>query len=385
MHPASFRNTLRRAADWHGHWRALTSQPRLDVVFVGPVADEAERRHRFADPDLKLQHVSGPRVVVQGVHGQSRLFNLTLAELQTRAGRAMGRERVVEAIQWAQQQGARVVLLAAGARELFALDGAALKARFPELVLTHGENGRAWLLSQDAEQLLVRTFGRHAAWRPRVLVLAPYEPLAHAVARQLQAAGHEVLGWGPDARRLAAWSRETGMPSRPGLASFGAVDVVVSASSDPAAQLDFQQLQALRRRRRRLVVLDAGQPATLTSAMLDRAQGTLWRLDAAQGAAGAKRLGGDVAEALALFHAIYRLRSTGALRRDWFQVGSLQQLLVGEALRELGVQTAAPSSFGIPQREGSLQLTGAIDPLLPAPAEPVRPPCAETMPAPLMA
>ncbi|MBB5204939.1 putative amino acid dehydrogenase [Inhella inkyongensis] len=359
-HASTLWRAALRTTDLPRHWRVLTSQPRLDVVFITNVRDEAERRRFFADPNDRLQHASGPRMRLRGVHAQVRGFNVTAEELLTRPGRKLARELFIECTRWAQDQGARVVLLAASTKRLFGRDGGELKAMFPDLVFTIGDNGTAWLLGQDVERALRRA---NLSAPARLLVIGPYGILGSAVAEHLAGARHEVIGWGPSTALLQEWSQQTGLSAALDFESIGKVDAVVCCSHSPEAKLTLERVQQLRRTRRKLLVIDVCEPANLDAEELARCGDLVRRQDA--GNAHAKGLSyglgplswqrlqlsrgtvfGCFAEAIALYQAIFRDRSSIALRRDWFEVSAFNQFIVAETFRELGIQAPEPHCFG---------------------------------------
>jgi hypothetical protein len=380
----TFRRALQRTFDLPRHWRALSSQARLDLVFIHAMSDELERRRYFADAGNRLQHASGERLCLRGIQAQRRGFNITQAELQSRAGRKLARDLLLQCLDWAQQQGARLVLLEGPAARLFEI--AELKRRYPELVLCRGDNGAAWLLGQQVEAALRQAFPQplHGiqGLRPRTLVQAPYSRLGRALSLQLQAAGHPLVGWGEDRERLRDWSLQTGLPALECFEDLGEFDLLVACAAGSNAALGPERLQALRRRRRRLLLIDA--TGMYRPEALRDCQGTVCLQPmVAMQARGLRRgllgsapsLPAGQAEAFALFHAIYRLRSTLALRRDWAVVNGLNQVLLADALADLGLSAPLPQA-------PALSL-GLRDPLRAAPRDAEQ--ACITLPAPLQA
>lgn len=368
LHPSSLWRAALHASDCAGHLRRLQGRPRLDVVFITNVRDEAERRRFFADPTRRDQHASGPRVRIGGVQAQVRGFNLTAAELGTRSGRKLARELFLDCVRWAQDQGARVVLLAASTKRLFGRAGAELKALFPELIFTIGDNGTACLLGQDVERVLQAS----GLQRPRVLVLGAYGILGQAVAERLQAQGHEVLGWGPSSALLQEWAARSGIPAQPEFERIGAVDVVVACTHSPDARLDAARVRQLQRLPGQpLLVVDVSEPANLDARTVQACAGRVWRQDAGNAHAVALRYGlgplswrqlqlcsgtvfGCFAEALALA-SLLRRQPERVQGRDWFEVSAYNQFLVARAFAELGLDLPTPHSFGRPVRIPRLQ------------------------------
>lgn len=383
VHPASFWRAATRLANLPRHWRCLNSQPRLNVVCIAPMRNEAERRRFFAQPEHRLQHASGAAMRLGPLQAQVRGFNITVAELATRAGRKLGRELVIECAQWAQAQGARVVLLAEGARRLFGADGAELKARFPQLLFTTGDNAAALLLVQDLERTLALAFPARLAEpapQPRILVLGAQTSLGRAVLEQLQMQGRSVLG--ADAAE-GSW------------VNLGPVDAVVVCSADPAARLNLERVQQLRRRHRRLLVIDGVEPPSMDAATLAacgdwvlhqsrsllRVPALRWGLGAGVlglQTHGARRLCARTVEALALYQAVFQGQSALTLSRDWFEGSAFNRFLLAQALSELDVQLDAPRSGGTRIHSFELTRRDAIRTL-------ALPESLETLPMPLRA
>lgn len=363
---------LMAAADYRRHWRTLTGQPKLDVVFICNVRDEAERA-LFYRPDATPRcQENGPRLYIQGVAGQIRGINFTAAEMYSREGRKQAKLAFIDAVRWAEAQGARVILLAASTKRLFGRDGTELKLLFPRLLFTIGDNGTAQLLCADVSRAIQRSGLR----QPRILVIAPYGILGSAVCSYLQAQGYQLLGFGSNATYLREFAEQTGIATVSDLQQAGAVDVVVACTHSEEARLTGPAIAALRKTHRKLLVIDVAEPANLTQPVYRAHQAELVRQDAGNGWSGALHyvLGqltsrqlmlapgtvfGCFAEALALYHAVYREHNALALSRDWFEVSPFNQALVGEAFRSLGIGLPQPHCFGEPVADFNLQRTDA--------------------------
>lgn len=368
-------STLWRAAlamsDHRRALRLLTDRPRLDVVFITNIRDEAERRRFFPAGASRSAHASGPRLHLQGIAGQVRGINFTAEEMYSREGRKQAKAVFISAVEWAQAQGARVVLLAASTKRLFGRDGAELKQRFPEMTFTIGDNGTALLLCQDVDRALA--LSQLKGRQPRILVIGPYGILGSAVSRHLMGRGHRVIGYGANERLLQDFSHETGMPVSHRLEELGEVDLVVACTHSTEAKLSCEAVQRLRRRYQRLVVVDVAEPANLDAEVYARCRTSVIRQDA--GNAYSPRLHyvlgplswnklhlsrgtvfGCFAEAMALYHAIYRQHNASALTRDWFEVSDFNSAIVREAFTALDIELPRPHCFGRPVEDFSLAM-----------------------------
>lgn len=366
---ANLWRALLAICDWRRALRLLTGRPPLDVVFITNIRDEAERQRFFSASADRMQHASGPRMHLGGVAAQVRGINFTAEEMYGREGRKQAKGVFVEAVRWAESQGARVVLLAASTKRLFGRDGAELKALFPQMLFTIGDNGTAQLLCEDVDRAIQQS-GLHKL-RPRILVIGPYGILGSAVSAHLMAQGHDVVGFGSTPKLLDDFAARTGMPVFHRIEEVGQVDLVVTCTHSAEAKLSLAHVQMLRRAQRRLLVVDVAEPANLDAETYARCRSAVLRQDAGNGYSPLLRyVGGALswrklhlargtvfgcfAEAMALFHAVYREHSPRALTRDWFVVDDFNTALVREAFASLRIGLPHPHCFGRPLRHFSL-------------------------------
>lgn len=374
---AAIRVALWRAlchlADWRGHWRYLTGCPAIDVAIITNVRDDAERHLFWGRWRPRSGHADGARIYLNGVAGRVRGLDVTAAELMTKEGRQRGRALFMDAVRWSHARGARVVLLAASTKRLFGRDGAALKAAFPDVLFTIGDNGTALLLCQDVQRALDNAgIGRGA----RVLVIGPYGILGTEVTCYLQAQGYRVAGFGTTRALLADFGRRF-----PGIALFrdvcnvGEVDAVVACTHSAEAKLDLMAISKLRRTGRKLLVVDVAEPANLDAATYANCHRAVVRQDAGNASSpmltyvlgslssGMLKLAhrtvfGCFAEALTLHHAIYREQQYQRLNQDWFTVSNANMAVLAQAFQSVSVTVAAPHCFGQPLPNFNLKLAG---------------------------
>ena len=140
---------LNHIADWRAHWRYLTGRPAIDVVIITNIRDEKERRLFWGNRAPACGHSDGARIYLNDVAARIRGLYVTAEELMSKQGRQLAKRQFISAVQWADRRGAKVVLLAASTKRLFGRDGAELKAMFPHMLFTIGDNGTALLLCQD--------------------------------------------------------------------------------------------------------------------------------------------------------------------------------------------------------------------------------------------
>lgn len=355
---------LMAAADYRRHWRKLTGQAPLDVVFICNVRDEAERALFYREGATPMTQENGPRLYINGVAGQIRGINFTAAEMYSREGRRVAKTAFIEAVKWAQQQGAKVVLLAASTKRLFGRDGRELKALFPDMLFTIGDNGTAQLLCADVD----RAVANSQLTSPRVLVIGPYGILGRAVSDHLQQRQVDLFGFGTNPVYLSEYHLETGVPVVANFADVGAVDVVVCCTHSQEACLTADAIAQLKRANQKLLVVDVAEPANLDrhvyadvrQQVVRQDAGNAWSADLQYvlGCLTSNQLMlapgtvfGCFAEALALYHAIFREHNPELLHCDWFEVNSYHQALVAEAFRSLQIGLPQPHCFGVPVRD----------------------------------
>jgi predicted amino acid dehydrogenase len=364
---ANIWRALLAAADYRRALRLLANKPKLDVVFITNIRDEAERQRFFNTGADRARHASGPRLHLKGIAAAVRGINATADEMYTREGRKKAKAIFVEATQWAQDQGAKVVLLAASTKRLFGRDGAELKALFPNLVFTIGDNGTGSLLCQDVDRALAQAglmqHGEGEHRLPRILVIGPYGLLGDVVSRHLLNQGHHVVGFGANAKLLHEYSSETGLPISEDLQTAGEFDLVVACTHSQEAKLSQQSIEWLRRSNRRLLVVDVAEPANLDAHTLAQCAHHVVRQDAGNAYASSLKyvLGawswrklhlargtvfGCFAEAMALYHAIYRQHDHLALKRNWFDINPFNITLVNEAFKDLEIGLPQAHCFG---------------------------------------
>ena len=369
MNVTKFKSLLSVVVDYRRGLRLLSGQPKLDVVLVSHLQDEAERALYFSTAAaVSCQH-NAARLHLKGVAGQLRLINFTADELVLPASRELAKQAVIAALDWAQQQGAKVVLLAAAMQSLFGWDRRVLKQRFPSLLLTLGQNGRSQLLCAEIDRALRRS--SFVTQQPRILVLAPETLLGQAVCAHLQAKGRQVVALNKWARMAGTLQQQTGIQLYPQVSAVGAVDMVVVCGD--GLSLNADAVAALRRSNRKLLVIDQSTAAAVDQPLSQQCQSLLVRLEGGNGFARGLNLVlgrlcyrqlrlsrgsmlGEVAEAMALFHAVYHDHNHLVLNRDWFEINPYNQALLAEAFYSLRIGLPNPHRFGAPVHEFDLQL-----------------------------
>jgi len=139
--------------DWRTHLRKIKRQPIVDVVFIANMRSDKDRRRNIGKWRPRDGHFNGMRYWFNGIGCRIRVLDVTPEDLIINNGRKKGKESFLKATVWAQEHGAKVVLLAAGTKRFFG-DGTNLKKMFPNLVFTIGDNGTFLLLQEETLRAL---------------------------------------------------------------------------------------------------------------------------------------------------------------------------------------------------------------------------------------
>lgn len=355
--------------DWRCHWRFLTGRATVDVVIVTNVRDEQERHLFWGNLKPCGGHSSGARIYMNGVAGRVRGIYVTAEELLTKSGRQMAKQQFINAVQWADQRGAKVVLLAASTKRLFGRDGAELKALFPHMLFTIGDNGTALLLCQDIATALQKAkLSKHS----RVLVIGPYGILGTEVTKFLIAEGFEVIGFGTNPTLLNEFSSSFPIELHTDIAHIGKVDAVFACTHSPGAKLSVDAIEHLRHANKKLLVVDVAEPANLDVATYARCEHVVVRQDAGNawspnlrfvmGKISSDMLNlapnsvfGCFAESLTLYRAIFHEHQHALLNQNWFQVNRLNMAVLGFNFESNAIEVAPACCFGKPVKNFALE------------------------------
>jgi predicted amino acid dehydrogenase len=318
--------------DWRTWLRILQRNNQVDVVFIANLRDNVDRQRYIGDRQPKSGHVAGARINIKGVIGRTRVIDVDANELLSPAGRRKAKKQFIAAVQWASDRGAKVVLLAASTKRLFGRDGVEIMEMFPHIVFTIGDNGTAYLLTEEVSSALrLAKLNQQTA---RVVVLGPYGILGQAVVQELVKNGYQVLGVGSNAAKLAEMQVNYGIEIATNIADVNEVDIVVACTHSKEALLTSQAVQKIKRAHKKLIVIDVAEPSNFTLEEYQACQDLVIRQDA--GNAYSENLKfvlggisyrmfrltngvifGCFAEALSIG---YHLKNGGDVQRNWFTV-----------------------------------------------------------------
>lgn len=248
--------------DWRTACRKLTGRSLVDVVFITNMRDETDRKRYLGHWHPTSGHFNGPRYWLGDISGRTRALDITTAEMWTIKGRRRARELFISATRWAEQNGAKVILLAAGTKRLFEGDELVdLKARFPKIIFTIGDNGTVLLLIRETLRAL-----QEAGLKPcysRIAVLGPYGFLGEIMTKTLKGLGYEIVGAGPNPGGLEYIAREYGITTCRTFSEVGKVDAVVACTHSPDVSLSAEGINSVRRSDKKLLVIDVAEPSNL--------------------------------------------------------------------------------------------------------------------------
>lgn len=346
--------------DWRCHWRVLTGRATVDVVIITNIRDEQERHLFWGNLRPKHGHSDGARIYLKGVAGRIRGIYVTAEELLSKSGRQLAKQQFVNAVKWADQRGAKVVLLAASTKRLFGRDGAELKAMFPHILFTIGDNGTALLLCQDIARALHRAKLRSNS---RILVIGPYGILGTEVTKFLLQQDYEVIGFGTNPTLLNEFSSNFPIALHNDIRHVGKVDAVIACTHSQQAKLTVEAIEFLRHADKKLLVIDVAEPANLDAITYARCEHVVVRQDAGNawspelhfvmGRISSDMLNlapnsvfGCFAESMTLYHAIYREHQYTLLNHNWFYVNRLNIAVLSYNFDALQVHSAPAYCFG---------------------------------------
>lgn len=282
--PVTLLAALWRAAvailDWRTHLRRLMGGPIVDVVFITNMRDKTDQRRYLGSWRPKSGHFNGPRYWLNGrVVGRTRALDVVTEDLTNSNGKKRAQELFIDATRWAEKNGAKVILLAAGTKRLFGEDGARLKALFPGLTFTIGDNGTMFLLREETFRAL-----EEAKLNPafcKIGVLGPYGFLGEMIVGILIEKGYvNIVGVGPNVHGLRRVRDEYEIEVCRSFSEMGQVDVVIACTHSERVRLNAEAIELIRHSGKKLLVIDVAEPSNLKHSEFLKCEGTVIRQDA---------------------------------------------------------------------------------------------------------
>ena len=354
--------------DWRTHLRVIMGYPVIDVVFITNMRDRFDKSRFLGKFCPKNGHFNGPRYWFNKVSGRTRALSVTAAELGSIETRRKTKKEFLNAVQWAADRGARVILLAAGTKRLFGRDGKGLVEKFPNLTFTIGDNGTALLLKFETFRVL-----HEAKLKPadsRIAVLGPYGLLGEQMVIALKQAGYRVVGAGTNGV-IKSLAEKHKIEICHTFSDMGKVDAVIACTHSEATCLNANAVELIRRPEKKLLVVDVAEPSNLTQAEYNECKDVVVRQDAGNahipvlkyvlGALSYRmfRLSrrvtfGCFAETLALLAASER--GDDIKKVDWFAVNEANMATVEKMFEKDGITIPSPRCFGRSVKSFDLKL-----------------------------
>jgi predicted amino acid dehydrogenase len=354
---ASIWRAIVALCDWRTWLRVLWRSNQVDVVFIANLRDNIDRQRYIGNQKAKSGHVSGARINIKGVIGRTRFIDVDANELLSPSGRRKAKQQFISAVQWASDRGAKVVLLAASTKRLFGRDGAEIMEMFPNIIFTIGDNGTAYLLTEEVfSALRSAKLNQQTA---RIAVLGPYGILGRSVVHELVQDGYRVLGVGSNTGKLAELEASHGIETATNLHDLNNIDIVVACTHSKDALLTSQTVRKVKRINKKLIVIDVAEPSNFTLEEYQACQDSVIRQDAGNAYSESLQfvLGsisyrmfrltngvvfGCFAEALSIG---YYLKNGGDVQRNWFEVNSHNMELTRKMFEQIEFAVPAPRCF----------------------------------------
>lgn len=343
--------------DWRTIVRKLSGRPVADVVFVTNIRDDLDRQRLGGwHPE---GHFNGPRYWLGNISGRIRALDVTTDEMRGSKGRKKAREQFISATKWAEKNGAKVVLLAAATKRLFKREELAeLKAEFPGIVFTIGDNGTVLLLIEETLRAL--QVANLRTGYSRIAILGPYGFLGEIMTKTLKGLGYEIVGVGQNAGGLKHMAEEYGIATCQTLAEIGKVDAVVACTHSEAVSLTAESVELIRRDNKKLLVIDVAEPSNFRYKEYQKCKSIVIRQDAGNAyAPGLKYVLGAIsyrlfrlsrgvtfgcfAETLSLASALRRGEDVN--RVDWLTVNDENMGIMAEMFKHDGFTVPSPRCF----------------------------------------
>jgi hypothetical protein len=349
--------------------RELAGNPIVDAVFISNMRDATDRRRYCGKWHPRDGHFNGPRYWLNGTAGRTRAIDSTTKEFETESRRKRAQEQFISATKWAEDNGAKVVLLAAGAKRLFGEDGTELKERFPDMLFSIGDIGTMLVLKNEI--LRAAELSHLDPNNSRIGVLGPYGFLWETSVKTLSGLGYKLIGAGPNVSGLKRVADTHIIETCQHFEDMGKVDMVVACTHSEKIRLTPAAVDLIRHKNKKLLVIDVSEPSNLRYREYQNCKNSVIRQDAGNAyAPNLKYVLGPIsykmfrltdgvtlgcfAEALSL--AAVLKRGEAIHEFDWFEVNEKQMDVVANLFKHDGFTLPTPRCFGAPERSFDLNL-----------------------------
>ncbi len=267
--------------DWRLILRVLARVKRLDVVCVTNMRDAFDKKLFLGNYKPPLGHFNGPRFYLKGTSGRTRAICSISEDILRANSQQIAKEQCVSAIEYCQEKGAKVVLLAASTKRMFGLDGKEIKDMFPGLLFTIGDNGTFFLLLSET----LRAFNKSdlTPEKSRICVIGPYGFLGELMVKHLKERGFKVVGLGSSISRLETMRKKYGIEISDSFENLGKVDAIVACTHSSQVRLTRSRIELIRNPQKKLLVLDVSEPSNMVKEEFNRCKDIVIRQDAGNG------------------------------------------------------------------------------------------------------
>ncbi len=349
--------------DWRTVVRKIKGRSIVDVVFISNMRDNIDRERYLGFWCPKRGHFNGPRYWINGVAGRTRALDIVTEDLTTKDGRRKAKKYFIDATQWAQDRGAKVILLAAGTKRLFGENATQLKKLFPNLVFTIGDNGTLFVLKEETIRALEMANLRLKE-QSRVGILGPYGFLGKMIVQTLTEKGYDIIGVGPNISALKRIGREYEIDTCQTFTEMGKVDAVVACTHSEKICLNKENVELIRKSGKKLLVIDVAEPSNLRHQEYQKCRDVVIRQDAGNAYSSKLKyvLGpisyrmfrltkgvtfGCFAEGLSIASQIKQIEGGENIKKiDWMRVNEENMTVISEVFKQDGFTLPSPRCFG---------------------------------------
>lgn len=270
--------------DWRRMLRKLSGDTSFDLAFITNMRDQTDVDRFIGDRKNKVSFFYGPRLYLgktfsfKGIAGQVISLTAVTEECMHSSKKEEVKAKFVAATRHAVDKGAKIILLAAATKRMFGRNGQELKRMFPDTIFTIGDNGTALvLLAEVFNAINTYRLGKGA----RIAVLGPYGILGRAVVDALMRDGRfEVIGIGASVNHLKSVQKEYKINVFDSFQDVENVDMVIACTHSNGAALSATVADMIRRKNRKLVVVDVAEPSNLSKDEYARCANFVVRQDA---------------------------------------------------------------------------------------------------------
>ncbi len=261
---SDFYRFLAALFDWRSHLRALGGKPLFDVACITNFENELQKSFMGLFCLGRIWRY-GLRFRLGDTLGRYIIIGSSARGLTDPEGKERGKRQVREAIAAAAGRGVKVILFAAYTKRLFSKEELKeIRAAYPGVAFTIGDNGTAWALLMDVLRAIELNRLNRAS---KIAVLGPSGFLGGTVLKALSKSGFTNL--------VAVGSRRRAMPFK----GIAGVELVVACSHSDNLRLTAEIVRTIAGSNG-IYVVDVCRPVNFSVREFERCEGKVGRLDA---------------------------------------------------------------------------------------------------------